>query len=146
MDIMKTIMPKQLKNEDRKWYVIDAKGLTLWRLATKIAIILKGKNKVSYAPFVDNWDYVIVLNADKISVTWNKMEDKVYYTHSWFLWGLKSITLWELLSKKPTMALEKAVSWMLPKNKLRKKMLSRLKLVTWNEHIFNAQKPETITL
>lgn len=143
---MKTLMPKQLWNNERAWYVIDAKGQTLWRLATQIATILKWKNKVSFAPHVDNWDYVIVINSEKISVTWNKLEDKIYYRHTGFMWGLKKISLGKLMIKKPTEALKKAVSGMLPKNKLRSNMLARLKLVVWQEHSYKAQKPKTITL
>lgn len=143
---MKTIMPKQIANEERKWYVIDAQGLTLWRLATKLAVILKGKHKVSYAPHVDNGDYIIVLNSDKISVSGKKLEDKIYYSHTGFLWGLKEISLWKLLEKKPIKAVEFAVKGMLPKNKLRQHMIARLKLVTWNEHSYIAQKPETLSL
>ncbi len=143
---MKTIMPKQISTTDRKWYVIDAKGQTLGKLATKIAVILKWKNKVSYAPHVDNGDYVIVLNADKITVTGNKMTDKMYYRHTWFLGWLKSISFEDLLAKKPLKILEFAVSGMLPKNKLRKSMMSRLKLVVWEEHKYSAQSPESITL
>lgn len=141
---MKTISPKQVKGNERKWYVIDAKGETLGRLATKISVILMGKNKPSYAPFLDNGDYVIVLNCDKFSVTGKKMSDKMYYRHSGFLWGLKESNLETLLEKKPTKALELAISGMLPKNKLRPGMLSRLKLFTWEEHTFVAQKPELI--
>ena len=141
---MKTISPKQVKGNERKWYVIDAKGLTLGKLATKISVILMGKNKVSFAPFLDNGDYVIVLNCDKFSVTGKKMSDKMYYRHSGFLWGLKESNLETLLEKKPTKALELAISGMLPKNKLRPGMLSRLKLFTWEEHTFVAQKPELI--
>lgn len=143
---MNTLMPKQILDSERSWYVVDAKGKTLWRLATQIALILRWKNKVSYSPHVDNWDYVIVINSEKISVTWDKLEDKIYYRHTGFLWGLKEITLWKLLAKKPTEALRKAVSGMLPKNKLRARMLARLKLVVWNEHNFKAQQPKTITL
>ncbi len=143
---MKTIMPKQIKGNDRKWYIVDAKGQTLGRLATKIAVILKGKNKVDYAPHVDNGDYVIVINADKFKVTGKKMSDKIYYRHTGYLWGLKKISLEDLLAKKPLKAIEFAVSWMLPKNKLRKSMISRLKLFTGSEHTFAAQKPEVIKL
>jgi len=141
---MKTISPKQVKGNERKWYVIDAKGLTLGRLATKISVILMGKNKASYVPFLDNWDYVIVLNCDKVAVTGKKMTDKTYYSHSGYLWGLKEIDLKDLLAKKPEKVLETAVSGMLPKNKLRASMLARLKLFTWNEHTFVAQNPELI--
>lgn len=143
---MKTLMPKQLKNEERKWYLVDAEGKNLGRLASEIAKILKWKNKVSYAPHVDNWDYIVVLNAPKISVTWWKEDKKVYYSHTWFLGWLKEITLGKLLVKKPNEALKKAVYGMLPKNKLRKNMIFRLKLVSWNEHTFQAQKPELINL
>ena len=141
---MKTISPKQVKGNERKWYVIDAKGLTLGRLATKISVILMGKNKASYVPFLDNWDYVIVLNCDKVAVTGKKMTDKTYYSHSGYLWGLKEIDLTDLLAKKPEKVLETAVSGMLPKNKLRASMLARLKLFTWDEHTFVAQNPELI--
>lgn len=141
---MKTISPKQVKANERKWFLVDAKGQTLGRLATKIAVILKGKNKVSYAPFVDNGDYVIVTNCDKFAVTGNKLQDKMYHRHSGYLWGLKTTSLETLLEKKPTKALEFAVSGMLPKNKLRAGMLSRLKLFSWDEHTYTAQKPELI--
>jgi large subunit ribosomal protein L13 len=124
---MKTIMPKQIKGDERKWYVIDAKGQTLGRLATQLAVILKGKNKVDFAPHVDNGDYVIVLNADKFAVTGKKLTDKIYYRHTGYLGGLKETPLEDMLVKKPLKALELAVSGMLPKNKLRKDMISRLK-------------------
>lgn len=141
---MKTITPTQLKGNERKWYIIDAEGETLGRLATKIAVILKGKNKVSYVPHLDNGDYVVVTNCDKFSVSGKKLSDKMYHRHTGYLGGLKSISLENLLNKKPTKALEFAVSGMLPKNKLRKDMLSRLKLFTWVEHSFTAQQPEII--
>lgn len=141
---MKTITPTQLNGDERKWYVIDAKGQTLGRLATQIAIILKGKNKATFAPHLDNGDYVVVTNCDKFKVTWKKLTDKMYYRHTGYLWGLKEISLEDLLVKKPNKALEFAVNGMLPKNKLRSGMLSRLKLFTWDEHTFVAQKPELI--
>ena len=141
---MKTITPTQIKGNERKWYIVDAKWKTLGRLATQIAIILKGKNKVSFAPHVDNGDYVIVTNSDKFKVTWKKLSDKIYYKHTGYLGGLKETSLEDLLVKKPTKALEFAVNWMLPKNKLRAWMLSRLKLFTWDEHTYVAQKPELI--
>jgi len=141
---MKTITPSQLKGDERKWYIIDAKGQTLGRIATQIATILKGKNKVDFIPHLDNGDYVVVTNCDKFKVTWKKMTDKMYYRHTGYLGGLKEISLEDLLTKKPTKALEFAVNGMLPKNKLRSGMLSRLKLFTWDEHSFVAQKPELI--
>ncbi|EKE25968.1 MAG: 50S ribosomal protein L13 [uncultured bacterium (gcode 4)] len=143
---MKTLNPTQLKNIERKWYEIDAKGQTLWRLATKIATILRWKNKVNFAPYVDNWDYVVVLNATKVVVTWNKLSDKVYRTHSWHMWSLKETNLASLNAKKPTEALRLAVSWMLPKNKLHDDMLLRLKLEVGSSHKFEAQKPIKIEL
>ncbi len=143
---MKTINPKQLEQIERKWFIVDAKWQTLGRLASKIAIILRWKNKVDFATYVDNWDYVIVLNCDKFKVTWNKMSDKMYYTHSGYLWGIKEANLTDLLIKNPPRPLELAVVWMLPKNKLKADMISRLKLVTWTEHDFAAQKPQELKL
>lgn len=141
---MKTITPSQIKWSDRKWYVVDAEGQTLGRLATQLAVILKGKNKVDFVPHLDNGDYVVVINCDKFKVSGKKMTDKMYYRHTGFLWGLKEITLEKLLVKKPAKPLELAVSGMLPKNKLRAGMLSRLKLFTGAEHTFTAQQPELI--
>lgn len=125
---MKTITAKQVKGNERKWYLVDAKGQTLGRLATQIAVILRGKNKATFVPHLDNGDYVVVTNCDKFKVTGNKLQDKMYYTHSGYLGGLKETNLATLLEKKPVKALELAVSGMLPKNKLRKGMLARLKL------------------
>lgn len=143
---MKTINPTQLEQVERKWYIVDAKWQTLGRLATRLAVVLRWKDKVNFATYVDNWDYVIVLNSDQFKVTWNKMSDKMYYTHSGFLGWLKESNLTDLLIKKPTKALELAVMWMLPKNKLRTDMISRLKLVVWTEHNFSAQKPQELKL
>lgn len=143
---MKTLVPAQLKGNERKWYVIDAKWQNLGRLSTKIATILKGKNKVDFVPFFDNGDYVVVINCNQFTVTGKKMEDKMYYTHSGFLGGIKSSNLEKLLVKKPLRPIEHAVLGMLPKNKLKSDMFARLKLFTGSEHTFNAQKPEVITL
>lgn len=143
---MKTINPKQLNWGERSWYTIDAKWQNLGRMATKIAVLLRGKSKINFAPHVDNGDYVIVLNCDKFAVTGNKVSDKKYYTHSGFMGGLKTETLWTLLVKKPAKAIELAVVGMLPKNKLRAEAMARLKLFTWNEHPFGAQQPTTIQL
>ncbi len=143
---MKTIMPKQIDSADRKWFIVDAKGKTLGRLATQLSVILKGKHKVDFAPHVDNGDYIIVTNADKFSVTGKKMTDKIYYRHTGYLWGLKETPMEDLLAKKPTRALELAISGMLPKNKLRQKMLARLKLFAGTEHKYWAQQPEEIKL
>jgi len=143
---MKTITPTQVSSDQRKWFVVDAEGQTLGRLATIIATTLRGKNKVDFASHMDNGDYVIVINADKFAVTGNKMKDKLYHRHTWYLGGLISTPLEKLLIKKPTRALEAAVSGMLPKNKLRQNMMARLKLFSDSEHTFAAQKPETIAL
>jgi len=143
---MKTIMPKQCSDTDRKWYVIDADGLTLGRLSTKIAVILRWKNKLDFAGHVDNWDNVIVLNAWKIRVTWKKLSDKIYYKHSGYMWGLKEITLQDLLKKRPLDVLKFSVRWMLPKNKLKKNMILRLKLYEGAEHEHSAQKPIEISI
>jgi len=143
---MKTLTPKQITSSDRKWFVVDAEGQTLGRLATIIATTLRGKNKVDFASHMDNGDYVIVINADKFKVTGNKMVDKLYHRHTGYLGGLISTPLEKLLVKKPTRALEAAVSGMLPKNKLRKDMTQRLKLFAGAEHTFAAQQPETLSL
>jgi len=143
---MKTITPKQIAATDRKWYVVDATGLTLGRLATKIATVIRGKDKVDFAPHVDNGDYVIVINCDKFAVTGNKMEDKMYHRHTGYLGGLVSTPLGKLLVKKPGKPLEAAVSGMLPKNKLRKNMMMRLKLFAGAEHTYVAQKPEELKI
>ena len=126
--------------------MIDAQGQTLGRLATIIANTISGKRKVDFAPHMDNGDNVIVINADKFVVTGNKMKDKLYHRHTGYLGGLISTPLDKLLVKKPTRPLEAAVSGMLPKNKLRKDMMARLKLFSESEHTFAAQKPETIQL
>lgn len=139
-------MPKQIANSERKWYVVDAKDKTLWRLAQDIAIYLTWKNKVDFARHVDNGDYVIVLNAPLFVTTWNKEEDKIYRTHSWYMGSLKETPLKDMRIKKPTKALELAVSGMLPKNKLRKDMMARLKLVVGETHDYQAQKPIEIKL
>ena len=139
-------MPKQIQTSERKWYIIDATGLTLGRLATAIATKLRGKNKLDFAPHVDNGDYVIVTNCDKFVVTGNKMKDKMYHKHTGYLGGLKSTPLETMLVKKPTKALEAAVSGMLPKTKLRKAMSMRLKLFTGTEHPYVAQKPEELKI
>lgn len=143
---MKTLNPSQIQQNQRKWYVVDAEGQTLWRLATKIATILRWKNKVDFASHLDNGDFVVVLNCDKFTVTGKKLTDKMYYRHTGYLGWLKETPLEKLLVKKPTKALEAAVSWMLPKNKLRPDMMKRLKLCIWSTHDYAAQKPETLVL
>ncbi len=134
-------MPKQITGATRKWYLIDAKDKTLGRLATQIATLLRGKNKVDFAPHVDNGDYVIVLNAANVRVSGNKLEDKLYHTHSGFMGGLKTTNLQDLNIRKPGKALELAVVGMLPKTKLRSDMIARLKLQLGEVHPYEAQTP-----
>ena len=143
---MQTIFAKPIASNQRAWYVVDAEGKTLGRIATQIAELLRGKTKRDFSPHVDNGDYVVVLNADKIQVTGNKAKGKVYHTHSGYLGGLKTTTFAELKVKHPLKALRLAVSGMLPKNKLRKDMEDRLKLVAGDTHQFDAQKPIRIEL
>jgi len=137
---MKTYVTKPAEIE-RKWYVVDAEGETLGRLASKIAVILRGKHKPIYSPSVDCGDYVIVLNADKISVTGQRLDQKVYYRHSGYPGGISAITLRDQLQKHPTRPIELAVKGMLPKNKLGRKMLKKLKVYTGSEHPHQAQQP-----
>lgn len=133
-------------NENRKWFVVDAKGQTLGKIAVKIKNILSGKNKPHVCKFWDCGDYVIVENVDKIKVTWNKLADKMYRTHSWFKWHLKEVSLQRMLNTHPERVIEIAVKWMLPKNKLRKERLKRLKLFTWTTNKYDHLSPERIEL
>ena len=139
---------KNLKKEEvvRNWYEIDAEGKVLGRMAVEIAVKLMGKHKPIYTPHVDGGDFVIVTNAAKFAVTGNKMSDKKYYRHSGYPGGLKTRTLEEMLEKKPTEVIRKAVERMLPKNKLGSQMIGRLKIYTGTEHAHVAQKPERIEL
>ncbi len=131
-DLNKTVWvnPKYLK-ENRKWYIIDATGQTLGKLAVKVANLLTGKNKPFVCDFWDCGDYVIIENVEKINVTWKKLTDKLYRTHSWYKWHLKEVPLEKLLQKAPENVIMLAVKGMLPKNKLRKERLKRLKLFKW---------------
>lgn len=127
-----------------KWYLIDAEGQILGRLATRIATILMGKNKPTYTAHVDTGDFVVVVNADKFAVTGRKMKDKMYYHASGYPGGLKSIAMDKLLVEKPTEPLRQAVKRMLPKTKLGRQMLTKLKLYAGPEHPHAAQSPEPI--
>lgn len=142
---MKTEVAKA-ENIKRDWYVIDAQEMVLGRLATGVANILRGKNKPTYTPSVDTGDFVVVVNAEKIALTGRKLADKVYYSHTGFPGGLKEITAGKLLEKKPEDLIKKAVKGMLPKNKLARHMLSKLKIYAGGEHPHSAQQPKTITL
>jgi len=129
---------------DRKWYLIDAEGEILGRLATQIATILRGKNKPNYTPSMDLGDYVVVINAEKIKVTGNKLKGKIYRYHTSYPGGLKSVTLETLLKKKPELVVKKAVQGMIPHTKLGRTMIKKLKIYKGNEHPHQAQKLEKI--
>ncbi len=140
---MKTYSAKA-EDIDRKWYLIDAEGEVLGRLATQIATILRGKNKPTYTPSMDLGDYVVVINVEKIKVTGNKLKGKVYKYHTPYVGGLKSITLEALLKKKPEIVVKKAVQGMIPHTKLGRAMIKKLKIYKGNEHPHQAQKLEKI--
>lgn len=130
---------------ERKWYVVDATGHTLGRLASEIASILRGKNKPTYTPHIDTGDYVIVVNAAKVKVTGKKLDQKVYYHHSDYVGGMKEATLREMLDKKPEKVVELAVKGMLPKGPLGRQMYTKLHVYAGPEHEQAAQKPEVLT-
>lgn len=130
---------------ERKWYVVDATGYTLGRLASEVAKILRGKNKPIFTPFIDTGDYVIITNADKIKVTGKKLEQKVYYRHSDYVGGMKETTMKEMLNKKPERVIELAVKGMLPKGSLGREMYKKLFVYAGPDHKHAAQKPEVLT-
>ena len=140
---MSTFMAKK-ETLNRKWYVIDAEGVTLGRLASEVATILRGKNKPQYAPNVDMGDYVIIVNAEKVAVTGKKLEQKMYRRHSGWVGGLKEVRMDKMLATHPERVLEHAVKGMLPKNALGRKMFSKLHVYAGAEHPHAAQKPETL--
>ena len=131
---------------ERKWYVVDATGHTLGRLTSEIAKILRGKNKPTYTPSIDTGDYVIVVNAEKIKVSGNKLNDKIYYSHSDHVGGLKSITLKELLAKDSTEVIKHAVKGMLPKGPLGRSMMNKLFVYAGPDHKQQAQRPEALEI
>ena len=141
---MKTFMASSA-TVDRKWYVVDAEGMTLGRLASEVATVLRGKNKPTFTPHVDTGDYVIVVNAEKIAVTGKKMDQKIYYSHSDYVGGLKSATLKEMLAKHPERVIEHAVKGMLPKGPLGRQMYTKLFVYAGPDHKHAAQKPEVLT-
>ncbi len=142
---MKTFIPKK-KDIKRNWWLVDAEGQTLGRLATKIATVLKGKHKPDFVNFLDTGDFVVVINAEKIVVTGKKESDKKYYSHSGYPGGIKEITLGKLREKKPEEILRHAVKGMLPKNAMGRKLLKKLKIYTGKEHPHKAQKPEILNI
>ena len=141
---MKTFMASPA-TIDRKWYVVDAEGKTLGRLASEVAKVLRGKNKAIFTPHIDTGDYVIVINAEKIAVTGKKLDQKIYYHHSDYVGGMKETTLREKLAKKPESVIELAVKGMLPKGPLGRQMLKKLHVYAGPEHKHEAQKPESLT-
>lgn len=130
---------------ERKWYVVDATDMTLGRLASEVAKVLRGKNKPTFTPHIDTGDYVIVVNAEKIKVTGKKLDQKVYYRHSEYVGGMKETTLREMLAKKPERVIELAVKGMLPKGPLGREMYKKLYVYAGPDHKQQAQKPETLT-
>ena len=131
---------------ERKWYVVDATGHTLGRLASEIASIFRGKNKPTYTPHIDTGDYVIVVNADKIQVTGKKLDQKVYYNHSDYVGGMKETTLREKMAKKPEDVIYLAVKGMLPKGPLGREMITKLHVYAGADHKHQAQKPEVLEI
>lgn len=141
---MKTYMASPATIE-RKWYVVDADGMTLGRLASETAKILRGKNKPTFTPHMDTGDYVIIVNAEKVKVTGKKLDQKIYYHHSEYVGGLKETTLREMMAKKPGKVVELAVKGMLPKGPLGRQMYKKLFVYVGPEHKHQAQKPEVLT-
>ena len=142
---MKTFMPKAA-DITRKWYVVDAEGLALGRVASQVANILRGKNKPIYTPNVDTGDYVIIVNASKVVLTGKKLDQKIYYKHSGFVGGLKETKYRKLLAEKPEEAMRHAVVGMLPKGPLGRQMAKKLKIYAGAEHEHAAQQPEKLEL
>lgn len=142
---MKTYMAKG-ETIERKWYVVDANGMVLGRLASQVASILRGKHKPIYTPHVDTGDYVIIINADKVVLTGKKLDQKKYYHHSGYVGGLKEISYRNLLQKKADFAVYEAVRLMLPKGPLGRQMLKKLRVYTGSEHKNQAQQPEVLEL
>ncbi|UTR12542.1 MULTISPECIES: 50S ribosomal protein L13 [Evansella] len=143
---MRTTYMAKPSEVERKWYVVDAEGQTLGRLSSEVASILRGKNKPTYTPHIDTGDHVIIINAEKIHLTGNKLADKKYYRHSQYNGGLKTTTAQEMLDKKPERMLELAIKGMLPKNSLGRKQGMKLHVYAGSEHPHQAQKPEAYEL
>ena len=141
---MNSFMANPAKVE-RKWYVVDATGYTLGRLASEVAKVLRGKNKPIFTPHIDTGDYVVIINAEKIKVTGKKLDQKIYYHHSDYVGGMKETTLREMLAKKPEKVVELAVKGMLPKGPLGREMFTKLHVYAGAEHPHAAQQPEALT-
>lgn len=143
---MRTTYMAKANEVERKWYVVDAEGQTLGRLASEVASILRGKNKPTFTPHIDTGDFVIVINAEKIQLTGNKWNDKVYYHHTGYAGGLKETTAKEMLAKFPERLIETAVKGMLPKNTLGREQGKKLHVYVGSDHKHQAQKPEVYEL
>jgi len=142
---MKTFVAKPAEVK-RDWFVVDAEGKTLGRLATEIALRLRGKHKAEYTPHVDTGDYIVVINAEKITVTGNKAKGKIYYHHTGFIGGIKSINFEDLIVRAPERVIEKAVKGMLPKGPLGRAMFRKLKVYAGTEHQHSAQQPQVLDI
>jgi|TARA_R110001583_G_scaffold26571_9_gene95868 large subunit ribosomal protein L13 len=142
---MKTFVAKPA-DVKREWFVVDAEGKTLGRLATEIALRLRGKHKAEYTPHVDTGDYIIVVNAEKITVTGNKAKGKIYYHHTGFIGGIKAINFEDLIQRAPERVIEKAVKGMLPKGPLGRAMYRKLKVYAGTEHQHSAQQPQVLDI
>jgi len=140
---MKSYMARPLEVE-RKWYVVDAEGQTLGRLATRIAAVLRGKNKAQYTPHVDTGDFVVVINADRVEVTGRKSEQKMYYRHTGYPGGLKEVSYERMMDRKPTEIVRKAVWGMMPKSRLARAQFKKLKIYAGAEHPHEAQDPQPL--
>jgi large subunit ribosomal protein L13 len=134
------------QDRERDWYVVDAQGKTLGRLASQIAEILRGKHKPTYTPHVDVGDFVVVVNAEKVAVTGKKLTDKLYYRHSGYPGGIRSRTLGEMLERRPEEVLRKAVKGMLPRNRLARQQLTKLKVYAGPDHPHQAQQPKDLEI
>lgn len=142
---MKTYMAKG-ETVERKWYVVDAEGMILGRLASQVAAILRGKHKPIYTPHVDTGDHVIIINAGKVAMTGNKLDQKKYYRHTGYPGGLRETSYRDLLDKKPEFAVYEAIRRMMPKGPLGRQMLKKVRIYAGNEHQHAAQVPETLVL
>ncbi|MDE9365294.1 50S ribosomal protein L13 [Luteipulveratus sp. YIM 133132] len=144
---MRTFTPKPAEvSKDRAWHIIDATDVVLGRLASQVAILLRGKHKTTFAPHVDTGDFVIIINADKVALTGAKLQKKVAYRHSGFPGGLKATSYTELMAKDPAKAVEKAVRGMIPHNSLGRQQMSKLKVYAGAEHPHGAQQPKPFTI
>lgn len=142
---MRTTYMAKAETVERKWYVVDAQGQTLGRLASEVATVLRGKHKAIYTPHVDCGDHVIIINADQIKMTGKKLDQKIYRRHSGYVGGLKEVTARDMMEKNPERVLMLAVKGMLPKNSLGRKMLTKLRVYAGSEHEHDAQQPEELT-